>query len=69
METPILAGIIIAILYKLLPYTFIITVVLWINHKTKMRIDDLRTQSSREHDKLWHKVDSFEKMLIEHVKD
>ena len=46
----------------LLPPAVIIGVIFWTTNA-------LRNQMQREHDKLWHKVDSLEKLLIEHIKD
>ncbi|MDE0184163.1 MAG: hypothetical protein OXP71_01765 [Candidatus Poribacteria bacterium] len=70
METPLVA----LLSLTLLPPAVIVAVVLWATNITNKRIDDLRSQMSREHDTLANKVDETNanlkeanRILIEHI--
>lgn len=55
------------ILTAWLPPAVIIAVILFTSNLTNKRIDDLRTQMSREHDNLAKKVDAIDTKLSEHI--
>ncbi|MDE0298517.1 MAG: hypothetical protein OXN17_07795 [Candidatus Poribacteria bacterium] len=55
------------ILTAWLPPAVIIAVILFTSNLTNKRIDDLRTQMSREHDNLTKKVDAIDVKLSEHL--
>lgn len=55
------------ILTAWLPPAVIIAVILFTSNLTNKRIDDLRTQMSREHDNLTKKVDAIDVKLSEHI--
>ena len=55
------------ILTAWLPPAVIIAVILLTSNLTNKRIDDLRTQMSREHDNLAKKVDAIDTKLSEHI--
>ena len=55
------------ILTAWLPPAVIIAVILFTSNLTNKRIDDLRSQLSREHDALAKKVDAIDSKLSEHI--